>query len=355
MSGVLISTTNTFDNAKIIYYYGAIATNLILGVDFWEENEASVLNSLGVEPESLRNKLDRMYAIIEKRLENKAFQLGANAIVGLRIDFDEVSGKGKQMFMATATGTACIIEKQVEDREEEDDKVVPNQVTDKQIKKLLVSRKIKEKLEKGRWCPSDEIWDYIISNHMLELADLLTKNLFKWIEVDDWKEYWVKYREYIGEFPYQKAVDLLYPYIKEAPDQMISLIEYYKLFNAKQIIKFIEQGEVSLAIRLLFSSKDFYEKKDVKEMEEIINKLESLPDKGKRENVVSGLFSKKEEEMYICPNGHKNKIDEEFCSVENCGLNIKGLTFSDIKSIEAFKDKVDGIKELLSQNISEIN
>lgn len=39
-------------------------------------------------------------------MKNQAQNIGADAIVGFSIDFDEITGKGKQMFMATATGTA---------------------------------------------------------------------------------------------------------------------------------------------------------------------------------------------------------------------------------------------------------
>lgn len=42
-------------------------------------------------------------------LKQKAANMGANAILGLKIDFDEISGKGKSMFMISAIGTAVIV------------------------------------------------------------------------------------------------------------------------------------------------------------------------------------------------------------------------------------------------------
>ncbi|RKY61170.1 MAG: hypothetical protein DRP96_03935 [Candidatus Neomarinimicrobiota bacterium] len=42
--------------------------------------------------------------------------LGANCIVGFRIDHDEISDKGKSMFMVTATGTAVFINKMLKDQ-----------------------------------------------------------------------------------------------------------------------------------------------------------------------------------------------------------------------------------------------
>src|SRR3546814_9582215 len=48
-----------------------------------------------------------------ERVKYAAYEIGANCIVGLSIDMDEISGKGKSMFMLTAIGTAVIIEKEV--------------------------------------------------------------------------------------------------------------------------------------------------------------------------------------------------------------------------------------------------
>lgn len=55
-------------------------------------------------------------------------------------------------------------------------------------------------------------------------------------------------------------------------------------------------------------------------------------------------FSKKEEDLFICPNGHRNDAKHTFCP--NCGLNIKGLTQGDIDSIDKFKHKVELIEKL---------
>jgi uncharacterized protein YbjQ (UPF0145 family) len=39
-------------------------------------------------------------------VREKAEKLGADAVVGLKMDFGEVSGKDKSMFMVSAVGTA---------------------------------------------------------------------------------------------------------------------------------------------------------------------------------------------------------------------------------------------------------
>ena len=73
-------------------------------------------------------------------------------------------------------------------------------------------------------------------------------------------------------------------------------------------------------------------------MKEIIKSIEQLPDTGKIEMVKGGLLSK-EQEKYICENGHKNNTDVEFC--ETCDLNIKGLNQNEVAKIEQLKEIID--------------
>lgn len=56
----------------------------------------------------------------------------------------------------------------------------------------------------------------------------------------------------------------------------------------------------------------------------------------------------KGEEKYICPNGHKNSKEEEFCNEEKCMQNIKGLTQKSVKKIEEFKLKIETLNDLLN-------
>src|SRR3546814_13568242 len=67
-----------------------------------------------------------------ERVKYAAYEIGANCIVGLSIDMDEISGKGKSMFMLTAIGTAVIIEKEV------GEKVLPK--SDEKLENVGVDR-----------------------------------------------------------------------------------------------------------------------------------------------------------------------------------------------------------------------
>jgi len=53
-------------------------------------------------------------------------------------------------------------------------------------------------------------------------------------------------------------------------------------------------------------------------------------------------------EVYICPKGHANDIDQHCCIYVECGLNIYGLTETEAKLIEELKYKIEILKQRLN-------
>ena len=48
-------------------------------------------------------------AEVLKELEARAAAMGANAVIGVRIDFDPLGGDGNNMLLVTVTGTAVVV------------------------------------------------------------------------------------------------------------------------------------------------------------------------------------------------------------------------------------------------------
>ena len=95
MVKILITTTSYISNAEILQYSGIVTTNVVVGVNFFSDFLASFSDIFGGNSGTYQNKLDRIYKEVVSNLETKAKKKGANAIIGLHIDFDEISGKGK--------------------------------------------------------------------------------------------------------------------------------------------------------------------------------------------------------------------------------------------------------------------
>lgn len=106
---MIITTTNNIIDYKIDRYLGLINANQVIGANLIADFMASFSDVFGGRSGAYRGRLDQLYIDIKALLEEKASQMGANAIIGVRIDFDEISGQGKSMFMVTAYGTAVEI------------------------------------------------------------------------------------------------------------------------------------------------------------------------------------------------------------------------------------------------------
>lgn len=109
MANLLITTTPVLDKIEIKRYIGPLTVNLVLGVNFFSDFAASFTDVFGGNSETYQSKLDNLTFEVDKLIKAKATRLGANAIIDYKLQFNEISGKGKQMFMVTATGTACLI------------------------------------------------------------------------------------------------------------------------------------------------------------------------------------------------------------------------------------------------------
>lgn len=105
---MILSTTHTIEGAPIRSYQGLVCGEVITGVNFVKDFAAGLSNFFGGRSNSYENELigAREQAINE--MSERAAQLGANAVVGIDIDY-EVLGQGGNMLMVTASGTAVCI------------------------------------------------------------------------------------------------------------------------------------------------------------------------------------------------------------------------------------------------------
>jgi uncharacterized protein YbjQ (UPF0145 family) len=106
---MLITTTNTVEGRKIVEYKGLVAGEAILGANIFRDLFASIRDIVGGRSGSYEKVLNdaRQTAIAD--LTDMAEKLGANAIVGVDIDYETIGANGS-MLMVSASGTAVRIE-----------------------------------------------------------------------------------------------------------------------------------------------------------------------------------------------------------------------------------------------------
>ncbi len=102
-------TTPSIEGKRIVEYRGIVFGEVISGINFIRDIAASFTNFLGGRSGSYEEELINARQNAVREMEQRAAQLGANAVVGVDIDY-EVLGADNGMIMVTASGTAVVIE-----------------------------------------------------------------------------------------------------------------------------------------------------------------------------------------------------------------------------------------------------
>ena len=106
---MIITTTNTVPGMEIVEYKGLATGEVVAGINFIKDLGAGLRNFFGGRSQGYEDEIIQARAEVLKELEARAAEMGANAIIGVRIDFDPLGGDGNNMLLVTVTGTAVVV------------------------------------------------------------------------------------------------------------------------------------------------------------------------------------------------------------------------------------------------------
>lgn len=105
---MIITTTNNIVNEEVKEYLGIVFGEVIAGVNLFSDIGAGLRNIIGGRSAGYEEELKQARENALAEMEKRAKELGANAIIGVDIDY-EVLGNANNMLMVTCSGTAVII------------------------------------------------------------------------------------------------------------------------------------------------------------------------------------------------------------------------------------------------------
>lgn len=102
----IILTTETAHNLPVSERLDIISAEVVIGMNLFKDIASAFTDTFGGRSKNMQAGLRqaREAALSELRLE--AHALGADAVVGVDLDYSEISGGGKSMLFLVATGTA---------------------------------------------------------------------------------------------------------------------------------------------------------------------------------------------------------------------------------------------------------
>jgi len=342
---VSVTTTNSIEGTVIENHFGVITSHIVFGTHLFSDLAATFTDFFGGQSGTYQKKLERLYEVAMNQLKDQASQIGANAIIGFKIDFDEISGKGKSMFMVSAIGTAVNI-KGMDSKTEIKDVKTRNIVSSHDVEVRLMQKRILALLESRKF-PSQDEWDFLLDNP----SDVFNEYLISLYEraesvitLEEEETLKKNVHTYFGGTESDSAIKSIYNKIR-SNEKLINLLAANNLFSPTEVLSLFKDGYLNSAIACLSLNKGTYNKdSDIPLMEQIVKYIDEIPDTGEQKVIQGGLISK-EKEKFICPEGHQNDSDELFC--KKCGKNIRGLTSLQTDIIDEFKNRISAIKELL--------
>jgi len=106
---MLIVTTPTLEGRKIARYLGLVTGEAILGANIFRDFLAGITDIVGGRAGAYEEELVKAKETALREMAERAQALGANAVVGVDLDYETV-GQGGSMLMVSVSGTAVVVE-----------------------------------------------------------------------------------------------------------------------------------------------------------------------------------------------------------------------------------------------------
>ncbi len=105
---MILSTTPTIEGKPIRDYRGVVTGETIIGANLFKDFLAGIRDIVGGRSSAYERVLREAKDTSMKEMQERAEQLGANAIVGIDIDYETI-GEANSMLMVAVSGTAVVI------------------------------------------------------------------------------------------------------------------------------------------------------------------------------------------------------------------------------------------------------
>ena len=354
---ILVITTAGADGIKIKKYLKPVSSHIVAGTNIFSDFLGGLTDVFGGRSNSYQKQLVSLYNEAINSIKLEAFDIGANCVVGLSIDMDEISGKNKSMFMLTAIGTAVIIEQEglqnesISKLQEKAEIVSVERINLLKFKNDIIKKAANRKLEFD-----DDIWNFITENQVDEVYPYLINTIKAKGEFELFPEFLKKVVIYIEALPEQIKLKLLYQTIAEEQVDRISLkisdiVKELHLFDYSGVMQLLKNEDFKIrkrGIRIAKYEKDFYNKQDIIDLKEIcdyvkVNFLERGTISTKKQ-----LLSSKEKDVWVCECGKSNEMDDRYCG--SCFVDIYGFKSDEVSPlslINALEEKIELIKQFV--------
>jgi len=103
---MLLTTTESVEGRSIAGYLGIVSGDAVMGTNLFRDLFAGIRNIVGGRSGSYEKELRNAKAAALEALAEEAQALGADAVIGIDLDYEAIGGDSTTMLMVSANGTA---------------------------------------------------------------------------------------------------------------------------------------------------------------------------------------------------------------------------------------------------------
>jgi uncharacterized protein YbjQ (UPF0145 family) len=331
----LLSTTSTIQNREIEEYLGVVSHQIVIGANIFRDVFSSFRDLVGGSARGYQKDLEKWKEIGLNDLKAKAVELGANGILGLHIDFEDVSGGGKSMFMVSLSGTAVKIQNLENEKKDHGKFKVSFEELDYDVKRKNIYATLEN--EELDYLNNEDIQKFI--TYDIEVGDKVLEFFLETRPNDSLAlavEYFsnqshVAINEFLKSDDFKKLSDTKLKRIatteteKERLD-FYTLLKEIDWFEPEILVELIESGDPLIMRKALVLStlnKPFYTKDDIEPLRKLGQAFTKFEEVFPITKTTSSTFGK-DKKAWICPACHiKNSFDRNSCV--KCNMNRYGV------------------------------
>ena len=102
---MIITTTPSVEGRSITAYHGIVVGEAILGANVFRDLFAGITDIIGGRSGAYEEELGKARSVALQEMEDRARDMGANAVVGVDLDYEVINN----MLMGSASGTAVTL------------------------------------------------------------------------------------------------------------------------------------------------------------------------------------------------------------------------------------------------------
>lgn len=325
---IVVTTSSSLEGWDIQKQLGVVTTHVVAGTNVFSDVFASWRDFFGGQSKSYQKQLSWINDSAIKRLKEDANRRGANAIIALKIDHDEISGDGKSMFMVTVSGTAVKANppKNADSETEVDDiQEIGYEELNELIEVEQIISRLKEKIKQEDWRVfGDQKFELLMKHQISEaiplILELMNHKKDRLLN-EEWEE---KLTEVCHTIDPTTLKETLYGELQNTPTGLkkkyvLRLIKNLQLVDYEEVKKLLQQNELQHqknGLEVLSYDKTTYSRSDIDKLNELKDQIQSFEKKSKIVEVES-TFTSKKQKVWECLCGKQNSMGNNHC--KSCG------------------------------------